>query len=79
MRPFFVRVVYPDELFCAVGNAAFFQIVRCQLNGYLVAGHDTNVVFTHLARDVGCDNMAIFELYPKHGIGQRVDHRAIHL
>ena len=68
-----------SEALLAKGNATLGQVIGRQLNLYLVTGEDADVVLAHLAGDMGRDNVTIVELDAEHGVGQGVDHRAIHL
>ena len=59
-----------------VGDTTLAQVVRRQLDGDLVAGEYSNVVFSHLARDVGGNHVAVFEFDSEHGVGKGLDDRA---
>ena len=54
----------------AVGDAALAQVVGSQFNANLVAGENTNIVFAHLAGNVGGYHVAIFQLHPESGVGR---------
>lgn len=63
----------------AVGDAAFIEVVRADLNGDAVAGEDSDVVHPHLAGDVGDHFMVVIEQADlEHGIGHGLDHFAFH-
>jgi len=62
----------------AIGNSAFTQVVRGQLNGNFVPGQDTNVVLSHLAGDVRGYNVPIFQFNSKHCVGQRLGDDTVH-
>lgn len=62
-----------------VGNAAFGKIVRADVDGHTISGKDANVVFSHFTGNMGDDLVVVFELDPKHGVGQRVDNFAFEL
>jgi hypothetical protein len=63
----------------AIHDPAFGEIVWCELHGNLVAGQDTDVVLSHLARDVRNHGMPVYKLNFKRGIGKRVDDTTFHL
>ena len=67
------RHVDTRRLFKAVRDAAAVQVVDRQLNGYTVARKDLDIMHAHLSRDVSQDIVAIFELDPKHSVGQGLD------
>jgi hypothetical protein len=62
----------------SVGDTPAGQIVRGQLDGDLVARKNANEELTHLSGNVGQYPVAIFELYPKHGVGQWLNDRPFH-
>ena len=72
MRGFFVGSAGP------VGNAAFTEIVRGQLNSNFVTAENADVVFPHLAGDVCGDHMSVLQLYAKLRIRQVLKNRALH-
>ena len=63
----------------AESDATLAQVVWGQLDFDLVTGEDANVVFAHFARNVSGHDVAVVELNTKHGVGQSIDHGAIHL
>ena len=70
----------PEQgLFEAVGDAALGQVVGGHLDRDLVAGQDSNVVFTHLAGNMGRDDMAGLQFDPKRRIWQGLDNLAFEL
>jgi hypothetical protein len=42
-----------------------------------ITWEDSDVVHPHLARDMGQNLVPIFQLYPEHGIWQRLDNPAL--
>ena len=54
-------------LIFAVGYPTLRQIVRCQFNLNAVTWHQPNVIFAHLAGQVGDNLMAVLKLEPKVG------------
>lgn len=63
----------------AEGDAAFRQIVGCELYGHAIAREDADVMFTHLAGDVRGHDVTVIELYAKQSVGERLDDRPLHL
>src|ERR1700730_4638388 len=61
----------------AVGDAAPLEVVGRDLHLYPVAGEDADAVHAHLSRTVGEHLMPVLELYFEHGVGQRLDDRAL--
>src|SRR6478736_4503163 len=55
------------------------QVVRCQLDGDLVAGQDADVVHPHLSGDMAENHMAVLQLHTKRGVGQILENLALHL
>src|SRR6476660_8278876 len=62
----------------AIGDAAAGQVVRSELHLHLVARQDADVVHPHLPRDVRQHLVAVLELDPEHGVGQRFDDGPFH-
>src|SRR5690606_28032059 len=62
----------------AVGDATFAQIVGGQFYANLVTGQDPDVVLAHLSGDVRSNDVPIFQLHAKHGVGQGVDDSTFH-
>ena len=60
----------------AVGDTASGEVVGGELNLDLVAGQNTDVVHTHLPRDVSEHLVPVLELDAKHRVRQRLDDRA---
>src|SRR5271163_4059780 len=51
------------------------QVIRCDLHLHAIAREDADPVHPHLARAVGQYFVAVLELHPEHGVGQRLDNR----
>src|SRR6185437_16800388 len=66
-------------LSAAVDDAALGQVVGGHFDGDLVTGQNPDVVFAHLARYVGRDDMAGLEFDAKRRIGQGLDDLALEL
>ena len=64
-------------LFGAKHNPRSGQVIRRQLNRYLVSWKDADVMHPHLSRDVSEDLVPVFQLHFEHGIGQGLDNRSI--
>ena len=62
----------------AVGDAAFREVVRRDLDRDGIAAQDADVVLPHLAADVGGDDMAVFQLDAEGGVGKGLDDGAFH-
>src|ERR1700732_5330864 len=73
------RVNLARLLSAAVDDAALGQVVRGHFDGDLVPGQNTNVVFTHLARNMGRDDVTGLEFDAKRRIGQGLDDLALEL
>ncbi len=63
----------------AIRNTALRKIIRADLDGHTITREDTNVELTHLTGDVRDDLVVIFELHPKHRVGQGIDDFAVKL
>ncbi len=63
------------HLLIAVDDPAAGQVVGAQLNDHTILGEDTDVVLTHLARDVGENFVSVGQLHAKHRIGECLDNR----
>jgi hypothetical protein len=59
------------------GNTAFSQVIGSHLNLNLVTRKNTNIVFAHLARDMGNDNVVIFQLYAESGVWKGIDNLSL--
>src|SRR4051795_4608043 len=70
--------VESSSLLVAIGDAAAGQVVRSELHLHLVARQDPDVVHPHLPRDVRQHLVAVLELDPEHGVGQRFDDGPFH-
>ena len=62
----------------AIRDSAFRQVVRGDLDSHGVAAQDTDIVFAHLAADVGGHDVAVFEFDSEGGVGKRLDDGAFH-
>src|SRR5664280_1490242 len=66
-------------LLVAVGDPPPSQVVGGDLHLHLVPGEDADAVHPHLSGAVGQHFVAILELHPEHGVGQRLnDHSLEH-
>ena len=63
-------------LLVAIRDATTAEVVRRELNLDAISGKDSDVVHPHLPADVGEHLVAVLELDPEHGVGERLDHRA---
>jgi hypothetical protein len=72
-----------DDYFCfllvPVGNPAFAQVIRRNLNLDLVARKDSDIVHPDFARYVSKHFKAVFKLDPELCIGKRFKNFAFHL
>ena len=64
-------------LFVAERYTAFGKVVGRHLHTHLVAGKNLDVMHTHLAGDVGCDFVAVFQLHAEHGVGEGLENGAV--
>src|SRR6266545_4880918 len=55
------------------------EIVRGKLHQDPVSREDSDVVHSHLSRDMGQDLVAIVKLDPEHGVRQRLHYRPLDL
>ena len=62
----------------AEDDASASQVVRRKLDLDPVSGNDADVVFPHLAGQMGQDDVSILNLYPEHGVGERLSDHAFH-
>jgi len=62
-----------------VYNTSPTQVVRGNLQLYLIARQNTNKVHPHFAANVREHHMTIFQANPEHGVGQRFFNRALNL
>jgi len=60
-------------------DATFGQVVGCHLDGYSIAGKDTDPVFLHSAGRIGESFVPIVEFYSKASIRKQLLHRAFEL
>ena len=63
----------------SVNDAAFGQVVRREFDSDFVARKNTNVVFTHLSRNMRSHNMTVFEFYAKSRVWKRLVNDTFHL
>jgi hypothetical protein len=72
-----------DELYCfllvPIGNPAFGQVIRRNLNLDLVSGKDSDIVHPDLARYVGKHFQAVLQFDPELCVGKRFKNFAFHL
>ena len=66
-------------LLVAVDDAASRQIVGRQLHDHPILRQDADIVLAHLAADVRENPMTVFQLDPKHRVGQWFHHPALDL
>lgn len=66
-------------LLAPIDDSPLGEVVWSQLDGDLVACENADIVLSHLARDMRCDHMAIFQLYPEGGVGQGFYDAPLHL
>ena len=67
------------HLTSTIGNATFRQIVGCELHRDFVTGENADIVFAHLAGNMGGHHMTIFQLDPKHSIRKGLHDSSFHL
>src|ERR1700733_11390 len=70
---------YFPALLVAVNDSAAGQVVRAQFYDHAVLREDSDVVLTHLPRDVGKYSVSVGQLNAKHCVGQSFDHCAFDL
>src|ERR1700710_1461083 len=70
---------FPVALLVAVDDPATGQVVWAQLYNHAVLREDSDVVLTHLPRDVGKYSVSVGQLNAKHRVGQSFDHCAFDL
>ena len=63
----------------AIGNTAARQVVDRQLDGYLVARQDLDVMHAHLAGNVSQNAVSILKLDFEHSVRQRLKYGAFEL
>src|SRR5579864_9848278 len=66
------------ELFVAVHDAAPRQVVRRKLHRNFISGQNADEILAHLSGNVREHLMLVFQLDPKHGVGQRLNHGGHH-
>jgi len=77
-QPIWLALCRSWSLARTVGDAALAQVVRRQLDAYLVASENTDVVLAHLSGDVRGYDVPVFQLHAEHGVGQGVDDSTFH-
>ena len=65
-----------SDLFVAICNAAFGEIIGRHLDQDLVTSQHTDAILPHAASGVRDDFMIIFELYAERGVRQQFSHNA---
>jgi hypothetical protein len=70
---------FPAALLVAVDDPAAGQVVWAQFYDHAVLRKDSDVVLTHLPRDVGKYSVSVGQLNAKHCVGQSFDHCAFDL
>ena len=68
-------LLFSSSLLVAINDAASREVVWAQFHDDLVLREDSDVVLTHLARDVSKNFVAVRQLHAEHGVGQRFDNR----
>ena len=53
------------------------EIVRAHFNPHFVAGQNPDIIHPHFAGNRSQDFMAVFQLYLKHSIAQRLQYRSV--
>lgn len=66
-------------LFFAINDSAAGEVVGGKPDADFVAWNDSDIVFSHFARKVGKDYMAVLQLDPEHGIGESFANDSLHL
>ena len=66
-------------LFVAVDDSAAAQVVRGQLYDYAILRENSNVMLTHLSRDVSEHYVPVCQLNTKHRVGQGFNNLALDL
>jgi hypothetical protein len=70
---------YFPALLVAVNDPAAGQVVWAQFYDHAILRKDSDVVLTHLPRDVGEYSVSVGQLNAKHCVGQSFDHCAFDL
>ena len=65
-------------LLVAVCNPTSLEVIGGELHLDLVSRKYSDVVHPHLPGDMGQHAVPIFQLDAEHGVGQRLEHRALH-
>ena len=58
-------------------DSAFCQVVGRHVHSYAVTGQDFDVVHPHLSRNVGRDDVPVFQFNSEHCVGQCFEDRAV--
>ena len=66
----------PRRLGLAECDPAFSEVVGRDLNRHSITGNDPNKILPHFSRDVGQDDMVVWQLDPEHCSGKHVQHNA---
>ena len=67
------------KLLVTIGNAPTIKVIGRQLHRNLIAGKDTDIMHTHLSRNVSQHHVPVLQFYPEHGVGQRLRDDALKL
>jgi len=59
-------------------DAATRQVVGRKFDFDPIAGNDADVILSHLAGEVGQDDVSILNLHPEHGVGEGFSDNAFH-
>lgn len=73
-----IHLLRKDSLLGAENDARSTQVIRRQLNRYLVTGQYANIVHTHFPGNKAQHDMTVFELYPERCIGEVLDNLSLH-
>ena len=65
------------ELFLAENNSSAREIIGGKGDFHPVSRDNADVVFPHLSRKVGKDDVPILQLDPEHGVGKRFFHFSV--
>jgi hypothetical protein len=66
-------------LLVPVDDASTGEVVGRKLHDHSVIGQDTDVVHTHLSRNMGEHLVSVIKFHPEHCVGQRLDDGALEL
>lgn len=62
----------------AIGDAAFAQVIRRELDGNFVAAKNSDVVLAHLSGNMRGHDVTVFEFDSKLGVGKGFENRTFH-